>query len=238
MARNGAWVAKQVTGWPKLTKPEAKRRRGDGEWSSTKSSQLRGLVAAIWPALADFRESSLVGAKMDAVYAMPVFHVGGRLMRNAEGELVYEGVSVEKFEKMDVDLLNFGDFLKLLEDELGYKTKKKLRWWDCAEEDLGAGLYELTGHKEINEMCENILRNFGLVEEFHIYVEHEVSVPQPAKMPPAEPEPIVIDSEDSAPSSTNDGGYENAGDELYKPPKVVSEEDDTDSDGEGSNRKL
>ncbi|MED6115460.1 hypothetical protein PIB30_090884 [Stylosanthes scabra] len=143
---------------------------------------------------------------MDAVYASPVFHVGGRLVQNGEGQLVYEGGSVEKFDKMDLDLLNYGDFVKLLEDELGYKTEKKLHWYDCAEEDLGAGLYELNGDKEINDLRGNILRNFGLVEEFHIYVEHEVSVPVPADMPPAEmpptePEPVLIDGDDSPASS-------------------------------------
>ncbi|MED6206886.1 hypothetical protein PIB30_030768 [Stylosanthes scabra] len=175
---------------------------------------------------------------MDTVFAVPVFHIGGSLVRNAEGILVYEGGSVEKFDRMDLNLVNLEDLVKLLEDELGYKTKKKLHWLDVADDHLESGLYCLHRDKEINAMRENVLRNYGLSEEFHIYVEHEVSMPHPAENPPAqEAEAIVIDDEDSSSSSTDDGGYESADDELYKPPKFVSEEDDTDSEVEGSSRK-
>ncbi|MED6111287.1 hypothetical protein PIB30_051141, partial [Stylosanthes scabra] len=110
---------------------------------------------------------------METVFAVPVFHVGGSLVRNADGMLVYEGGSVEKFDRMDLDLVNFLDLVKLLEDELGYKTEKKLHWLDVADDNLESGLYRLLGDKEINAMRENVLRNFGLSEEFHIYVEHE-----------------------------------------------------------------
>ncbi|MED6188789.1 hypothetical protein PIB30_089235 [Stylosanthes scabra] len=156
--------------------------------------------------------------QMETVFVVPVFHVGGSLVRNADGILVYEGGSVEKFDRMDLDLVNFLDLVKLLEDELGYKTEKKLHWLDVADDNLESGLYRLLGDKEINAMRKNVLKNFGLSEEFHIYVEHE--------------------EEDSSSSSTDDGGYESAEDELYRPPKFVSEDDDTDSEVEGSSRKC
>ncbi|MED6143983.1 hypothetical protein PIB30_011228 [Stylosanthes scabra] len=56
-------------------------------------------------------------AKMETMFAVPVFHVG---------ELVYDGYSVEKFDKIDLDLVNLEDLVKLFEDKLGYQAKKKL----------------------------------------------------------------------------------------------------------------
>ncbi|MED6108275.1 hypothetical protein PIB30_022232 [Stylosanthes scabra] len=130
---------------------------------------------------------------MDMVFAVLVFHVARSLVRNEEGELVYEGGSIEKFDKMDLDLVNLEDLVKRLEDELGYKTKKKLHWLDIADD-----------HLEF---------------EFHIYVEHEVSVPHPTENPTApEVEPIVLDDEGSSSTSTDDGGYESAEDEYISPP--------------------
>ncbi|MED6180769.1 hypothetical protein PIB30_013397 [Stylosanthes scabra] len=136
VACNGACVAKWRTEWPKHVNHEAERRRCGGA-----SSLIFG------------RPWEISGTRGRAQR---------RLVRNGEGGIVYEGGSVEKFEKMDLDLLNYGDFVKLLEDELGYKTEKKLHWYDSVEEDLGVGLYELKGDKEINDLRGNILRNYGL----------------------------------------------------------------------------
>ncbi|MED6215611.1 hypothetical protein PIB30_115491, partial [Stylosanthes scabra] len=63
-------------------------------------------------------------------------------------------------------------------------------------------------------MREHILRNLEFANgEYHIYVEHAVSVPTPAEepAPPAE-ETIVLDHDESSASSTDDGGYESAED--------------------------
>ncbi|MED6171634.1 hypothetical protein PIB30_042459 [Stylosanthes scabra] len=149
--------------------------------SVPKVARSESFEVAIWPEAADCCQRSPIRGKMETVFAVPVFHVGGSLVPNADGILVYEGGSVEKFDRMDLDLVNFLDLVKLLEDELGYKTKKKLHWLDVADDNLESGLYRLLGDKEINAMRENVLRNFGLSEEFHIYVEHEVSVPHPVE---------------------------------------------------------
>ncbi|MED6222536.1 hypothetical protein PIB30_065323 [Stylosanthes scabra] len=126
----------------------------------TRSERFEG---AIRPEAADCCQRSPIRGKMETVFVVPVFHVGGSLVRNADGMLVYEGGSVEKFDRMDLDLVNFLDL---------------------------------------------------------------------------EAEAIVIDEEESSSASTDDGGYESAEDELYRPPKFVSEDDDTDSEVEGSSRKC
>ncbi|MED6220752.1 hypothetical protein PIB30_047830 [Stylosanthes scabra] len=58
---------------------------------------------------------SVVGiTSVTTIYVVPVFHVGGNLVRNDDGDLVYEGGRVEKLEDMDDHDVNFGDLVKLL----------------------------------------------------------------------------------------------------------------------------
>ncbi|MED6154763.1 hypothetical protein PIB30_115849, partial [Stylosanthes scabra] len=80
---------------------------------------------------------------------------------------------------MDVDFVNYGDLVKLLES-IGYLRFKSLKWYDLAEDHLGMGLHPLKGDADINHMCDHLLRNLEFSSEFHIYVEHEVDVPVPA----------------------------------------------------------
>ncbi|MED6176683.1 hypothetical protein PIB30_090587, partial [Stylosanthes scabra] len=120
---------------------------------------------------------------------------------------------------MDIDFVNYGDLVKLLES-IGFNKFKKLKWYDFVEDVLERGLHPLNGDVHINEMCEHLMRNIGLVNEFHVYVEHEVDVPIPAEVErEPEVEEVVVEKVlSSSSSSTDDGGYESADDELYKPP--------------------
>ncbi|MED6223711.1 hypothetical protein PIB30_076703 [Stylosanthes scabra] len=176
--------------------------------------------------------------KMEDVYLAPVFHVGGKLVRNEDGVLVYEGGAMERFDSFDFDLVNFGDLVKLLEG-IGYIAEKTLSWYDFTEDILEHGLHPLKGDAHVKKMREHILRNLEFANgEYHIYVEHAVSVPTPAEEPaPPTEETIVLDHDESSASSTDDGGYESTEDELYKPPKGMIDEDDTETDGEVHSRK-
>ncbi|MED6158566.1 hypothetical protein PIB30_033888 [Stylosanthes scabra] len=55
---------------------------------------------------------------MASVFVKLVFHHGGRFERNSGGTLEYVNGMVKEYDEMDLDFLNFGDFVKLLE-ELG-----------------------------------------------------------------------------------------------------------------------
>ncbi|MED6206871.1 hypothetical protein PIB30_030641 [Stylosanthes scabra] len=121
----------------------------------------------------------LLDVFMDSVFVKPIFHVHGRFVRNDYGVYIYADGQAEKFDSMDIDFVNYGDLLKLLEG-IGYKKIKKMQWYDVAEDDLEAGLHKLEGDADINAMCEHLMRNFGLIDEFHIYIEHEVDIPVPA----------------------------------------------------------
>ncbi|MED6212170.1 hypothetical protein PIB30_080611 [Stylosanthes scabra] len=156
-----------------------------------------------------------------------VFHVHGRFVRNDYGVYIYADGQAENFDPMDIDFVNYGDLLKLLEG-IGYKKIKKMQWYDIAEDDLEAGLHKLEGDADINAMCEHLMRNFGLTDEFHIYVEHEVDIPVPAS-DEGEPnvEPVLMLTS----SSSDDGGYESVEDELYKPRgEDIASETDTESE--------
>ena len=59
--------------------------------------------------------------QMVDIYAVPVFHHGGHFGRGPSGTLEYIGGKVEKFTKMDVDFVNFGDLVILFKG-LGYAT--------------------------------------------------------------------------------------------------------------------
>ncbi|MED6189868.1 hypothetical protein PIB30_100225 [Stylosanthes scabra] len=115
---------------------------------------------------------------MASIFVKPVFHVARRFLRTEDGVYVYDDGKTEKFAPMDIDFVNYGDMVKLLE-EIGYNKFKKMQWYDFAEDDLEARLHKLEGDSDINAMCKHLMRNFGLTHEFHIYVEHEVDVPVP-----------------------------------------------------------
>ncbi|MED6116410.1 hypothetical protein PIB30_100131 [Stylosanthes scabra] len=93
--------------------------------------------------------------------------------------VIYANGKVEKFDPIDIDFVNYGDLLKLLE-EMGYKNIKKMKWYDFTDDDFERGLHTLNGDADINGMCDHIMRNFRLSDEFHIYVEHVMDVPVPA----------------------------------------------------------
>ncbi|MED6144550.1 hypothetical protein PIB30_016595 [Stylosanthes scabra] len=120
---------------------------------------------------------------------------------------------------MDIDFVNYGDSVKLLKS-LGYPKFKRLKWYDFVDDDLERGLHLLEGDAEINEMCDQLMRNIELANEFHVYVEHEIDVPVPSDedefyVPPVEI--VVLDKDKSYLSSySDDGGYESDEDELYK----------------------
>ncbi|MED6111842.1 hypothetical protein PIB30_056118 [Stylosanthes scabra] len=102
-----------------------------------------------------------------------------RFGRDEFGVYEYVDGTVHKLEKMDIDFVNYGDLVKLLES-LGYPKFKCMKWYDAAEDDLELRLHKLEGDKHVNEMCDYLMRHIELVDEFHIYVEHEVDVPIPA----------------------------------------------------------
>ncbi|MED6213473.1 hypothetical protein PIB30_093786 [Stylosanthes scabra] len=89
------------------------------------------------------RIAIVIGAMAD-VYVKPVFHVGGSYVKNDYGLLIYADGKVEKFAPMDIDFVNYGDLLKLLE-EIGYKNVKNMKWYDFTEDDFERGLHTLKG---------------------------------------------------------------------------------------------
>ncbi|MED6135666.1 hypothetical protein PIB30_048825 [Stylosanthes scabra] len=126
---------------------------------------------------------------------------------------------------MDIDFVNYEDLVKLLEG-IGYNKFKCMKWYDFAKDSLERGLHPLKGDAHINEMWEHILKNLEFVDEFHIYVKHEVNIPIPTNASEEEPnvETVVVDEDtfDSSSSSFSDnGGYESADNELYKPSPQV-----------------
>ncbi|MED6176109.1 hypothetical protein PIB30_084733 [Stylosanthes scabra] len=60
----------------------------------------------------------------------PIFYHGGDLKRNPLGELEYVNGMVERFEEMDLDMVNFGDMKKLFEG-LGYRHYLRVTWLIC-----------------------------------------------------------------------------------------------------------
>ncbi|MED6163771.1 hypothetical protein PIB30_083236, partial [Stylosanthes scabra] len=138
---------------------------------------------------------------------IPIFHHGGRFVRNANGDRRYVDGQVTRFSAMDVDFVNKGGLLELAK-EIGYIKINEMFWQEHVGINFEAGLHSLVGDKEINEMCEYTL-NHNL-KEFHIYLDHPVDVPIMPDPDPTE-EPIAVES-----SSSN--SYESAEDEAYKPP--------------------
>ncbi|MED6225124.1 hypothetical protein PIB30_090686 [Stylosanthes scabra] len=108
---------------------------------------------------------------------------------------------------MGIDFVNYSDLVKLLES-IGYSKFKCMKWYDIVEDDLERVLHKLKWDKQINEMCDQVMRNIGLVDEFHIYVEHEVDIPILADEDLEPNVEIVLEDNNSAsslPSSTDDG---------------------------------
>ncbi|MED6195102.1 hypothetical protein PIB30_034842 [Stylosanthes scabra] len=154
---------------------------------------------------------------MDDIFVEPMFNVGGWLVRNDDGLLVYDGGTTEWLEKIEVKSVNFNVLVKMLEG-LGYKSYKVMHWYDFLDEHLETGLHRIYGDAE-----------------FYIYAEHDVNVPRIAGAGESIAEPVVLDDVKGSSTSTDNGGYESAEDELYKPPAAV-DDDETDSDVEGRAR--
>ena len=90
-------------------------------------------------------------------YIVPVFHHESQFARNTNGVLMYTHGKVDKFPKMDVDLVNFFDFVTLFKS-LGYHEYKAMFWLNPNSRDLDCGLRPLNEDKDINEMCDAALK--------------------------------------------------------------------------------
>ncbi|MED6203928.1 hypothetical protein PIB30_004058 [Stylosanthes scabra] len=104
---------------------------------------------------------------------------------------------------MDVDVVKFEDLVKML---------NSLR---------------LIGDAGILMLCNNVKSKIAVSNKFHIYVEYGVDEPHLAEGPLAVNMKTINLDELTFSSSSDDGGYESAADEAYKPPPVY--EGDTDS---------
>nr|XP_025662559.1 uncharacterized protein LOC112758174 [Arachis hypogaea] len=189
--------------------------------------------------------------QMDDMYVVPVFHHGGRFARNPNGTLEYTGGKVEKFPKMDLDFVNFGDLVTLFKG-LGYASYRTVYWFDPTSSDLEGGLHILRGDAGINELRENKMKN-STTDEFYIYFDHQVDEPEIVDEATAAEagveefdDPIDVDSimRKLQPSpSTEADGQESEEDEMYKPPpsdsETVSDEDysNVDEDGDRMRKK-
>ncbi|MED6188965.1 hypothetical protein PIB30_091012 [Stylosanthes scabra] len=114
-------------------------------------------------------------SQMASVFVKPVFHHGGRFERNSGGTLEYVNGMVKEYDEMDLDFLNFGDFVKLLE-ELGYQDHEAAHWLDQTAVDVESGLRKLVGDSGINDLRQHLIDNPNL-SEFHLYFEHPVNQP-------------------------------------------------------------
>ncbi|MED6181902.1 hypothetical protein PIB30_023744 [Stylosanthes scabra] len=108
-------------------------------------------------------------------------------------------------------------------EEVGFVKYEKLLWHDLSDLDLGTGLHELKGDAEINVMRGAVVMHIG-PKEFHIYVEHVVSIP--VVVEEAFEGPVIPGNENVSSSDS----YESTEDEAYKPPPSGYEEDDSDSE--------
>ncbi|XP_072085035.1 uncharacterized protein [Arachis hypogaea] len=161
---------------------------------------------------------------MSEYFAVPVFHHGGKFVRDSGGYMSYVDGKVKRFPPMDLDYVNFFDLVVLFK-ELGYVEYKEMYWYDILASDMEAGLHPIKGDHEINEMRENKLKNRNS-EEFYIYFDHPVDMPEVVGDGLAGENVGLSDS-----SSSSDDGYESAEDEAWKPPPAGYEEDsDTSSD--------
>ncbi|MED6159410.1 hypothetical protein PIB30_042106 [Stylosanthes scabra] len=118
---------------------------------------------------------------------------------------------------MDVDHLNFGDMVKLL-NIIEFRKFKRMYWRDLNVATLEAGLHRLMGDAGIRMLCNNVRSRIAISNEFHIYMEHSVDQAHLAKdPPPPNVETVNLDGDISS-SSSDDGVYESAEGEAYKPP--------------------
>ncbi|MED6107462.1 hypothetical protein PIB30_014313 [Stylosanthes scabra] len=81
---------------------------------------------------------------------------------------------VERFEEMNIDHLNFGDMVKLLE-WLGYKKYRRVFWKDKNAPEFETGLNRLRGDDDIRELIDYLRMN--RVSEFHLYWDHVINEP-------------------------------------------------------------
>ncbi|MED6216082.1 hypothetical protein PIB30_004107 [Stylosanthes scabra] len=135
---------------------------------------------------------------------VPVFHYGGRICRNNDGDLDYLDGCVKRWDPVDIDLVCLPDLEQLLGD-LGFRKYEKLLWRDLSVPDLEVVLHKLKSDAGINEMRGAIV-NYNGPKEFHIYVVHVVDTPIPVE------DFVDLEGSDSSDS------YESAEDEAYKPP--------------------
>ncbi|MED6195153.1 hypothetical protein PIB30_035368 [Stylosanthes scabra] len=163
---------------------------------------------------------------MGDTFVVPIFHHGGKLVRNPLGELKYVNGMVERFEEMNLDHVNLGDMEKLLES-LRYTKYKAVYWLDKNAPELEAVLNEIEGDAGIREMIDYLRMNLEF--EFHLYWEHvinELVMVEEANVGAANAganswaeggssgQPINLD--DATVSSED--GYESVEDMAYKPP--------------------
>ncbi|RYR59700.1 uncharacterized protein [Arachis hypogaea] len=162
---------------------------------------------------------------MAEYFVVPVFHHGGKFVRDSEGYMSYMDGKVKRFPPMDLDYVNFFDLVVLFK-ELGYVEYKEMYWYDILASDIESELHPIKGDHEINEMRENKLKNRDS-EEFYIYFDHPVDMPEVVDDGLAGENVVLSDS-----SSSSDDGYESAEDEAWKPPPASYEEDSNTSSDE------
>nr|ACN78494.1 unknown [Arachis hypogaea] len=155
-------------------------------------------------------------------YVVPVFHHSGHFIRDNQGVLLYIDGKVNKFPKMDIDLICFFD-LKTLFKGLGYLDYKAMYWFDPKTPDLERGLHPIKGDLEINHLRENKQMNQE-TDEFYLYFDHPIMV-----IPPEDIN-LNFDADADVEEESSDDGYKTTEDEPYRPPLVGFEDKDSDSD--------
>ncbi|QHO03234.1 uncharacterized protein DS421_13g430550 [Arachis hypogaea] len=134
-----------------------------------------------------------------------IFHHGGHFVRDNKGVLVYIERKVEKFLKMDIDLICFFD-LQTIFKSLGYFDYKAMYWFNPMAPDLENGLHLINGDLEINQLRENKLKNKDM-EEFYLYFDHPIMVT------PVEDVEMDFDIDADVEEESSDDGYETTEDE-------------------------
>ncbi|MED6170667.1 hypothetical protein PIB30_033234 [Stylosanthes scabra] len=184
----------------------------------------------------------------DTFFVVPIFHHRGEFVQNPLGELQYVNGLVERFDKMDIDHLNFGDMVKLFE-WLGYTKYRRVFWEDKNAPKFETGLNRLRGDDGIRELIDYLRMN--MVSEFHLYWDHVIDEPifadDAGSVNDTNQGGVNVDNigeanagnvqgvgdndvnEDET-SSSSDDGYESADDEAYKPPPEWNAETGSDSD--------
>ncbi|RYR79072.1 hypothetical protein Ahy_A01g003940 [Arachis hypogaea] len=155
-------------------------------------------------------------------YVVPVFHHGGHFVRDNQGVLLYIDGKVNKFPKMDIDLICFFA-LETLFKGLGYLDYKAMYWFDPKAPDLERGLHPIKRDLEINHLRENKQMNQE-TDEFYLYFDHPIMVTPPEDIN------LNFDADADVEEESSDDGYETTEDEPYRPPPAGFEDEDSDSD--------